>query len=115
MDWSIGGSACARRASAIAADAAAVVAREKAVGSALAWFDASYECGELEPVGVAPTHRGRGLAAAMLRFALARLREAGASHAVVGARGDDDYPVPRRVYASVGFDLVSTQRVVARG
>jgi GNAT superfamily N-acetyltransferase len=84
------------------------------VGSALAWYDESYEYGELEPVGVSAAHRGRGLASAMLQHALARLRDAGASHAVVGARGDDDYPLPRKVYASVGFEVVATQRIVAR-
>jgi predicted N-acetyltransferase YhbS len=83
------------------------------VGSALAWFDEVYEYGELEPVGISPDHRGGGLAAAMVRWSLARLRDAGASHAVVGARGDDDYPVPRKVYASVGFEIVMTQRIVA--
>jgi GNAT superfamily N-acetyltransferase len=81
-------------------------------GSAIAWFDPSTGCGELEPVGVGADHRGRGLAATMVRWALARLRDAGASHALVGARGDDDYPVPRKVYRSVGFEVVMTQRIV---
>jgi predicted N-acetyltransferase YhbS len=84
------------------------------VGSAIIWFDDSYDYGELEPVGVASTHRGQGLAAAMLRFGLARLRGAGASHAVVGARGDDDYPVPRHLYESVGFERFTSQQIVRR-
>lgn len=29
--------------------------------------------------------------------------EAGGRRAVVYARGDDDYPVPRRLYGSMGF------------
>jgi GNAT superfamily N-acetyltransferase len=84
------------------------------VGSATVWFDESYDYGEIEPVGVSSAHRGQGLAAAMLRFALARLAAAGASWAVVGARGDDDYPVPRRVYASVGFEMFTSQQIVRR-
>lgn len=84
-------------------------------GSAIIWFDDSYEYGEFEPVGIASTHRGLGLGAALLRFGLARLRAAGATHAVVGARGDDDYPVPRRLYASVGFERFTTQQIVRRG
>ena len=84
------------------------------VGSALAWYDESYEYGEFEPVGVAPEHRRRGLARAMLRFGMDRLRRAGASYAVVGARGDDDYPLPRQIYGSVGFEVVMTQRIVRK-
>jgi predicted N-acetyltransferase YhbS len=84
------------------------------VGSAICWYDDSYEYGELEPVGVAATDRGRGIAAALLRFGLARLRDAGARHAVVGARGDDDYPVPRHLYASVGFEPLTVQQIVRK-
>lgn len=83
-------------------------------GSATIWFDESYDYGELEPVGTAPAHRGKGLGAAMLVFGLARLHAAGARHAVVGARGDDDYPVPRHLYASVGFETFSTQQIVRK-
>ena len=68
----------------------------------------------LEPVGSAAAHRGRGVGAALLRFGLARLHAAGATHAVVGARGDDDYPVPRRLYASVGFQQFSVQQIVRK-
>jgi ribosomal protein S18 acetylase RimI-like enzyme len=83
--------------------------------SALAWYDAGYSYGEFEPVGTVPEHRGRGVGAALLRFGLARLARAGASHAVVGARGDDDYPLPRRVYRSVGFTIEARQVVVRPG
>jgi len=83
-------------------------------GSAIIWFDDSYEYGEFEPVGTALAHRGQGLGAAMLRFGLARLHAAGATYAVVGARGDDDYPVPRHLYASVGFEKFTTQQIVHR-
>lgn len=84
------------------------------VGSATIWFDGSYDYGEFEPVGTASNHRGRGLGVAMLRFGLARLRAAGAAHAVVGARGDDDYPVPRHLYASVGFVKFTAQQIVLK-
>jgi len=93
-------------------DVVALAQDGQPAGSAIVWFDESYEYGELEPVGVAPEHRGTGMAAAMLRFALATLYAAGASHAVVGARGDDDYPTPRHLYASVGFEVFTRQQVV---
>ncbi len=84
------------------------------VGSALIWYDRRYRYGEFEPVGVAPDHRGHGVAQAMLRFGLERLAAAGAAQAVVGARGDDDYPGPRHLYRSVGFRPFSVQQVVGR-
>jgi len=65
--------------------------------------------GEFEPVGTHPEYRRRGLARALNLFGLRRLREAGAEHAIVGCRGDDDYPIPRRLYASVGFRELSRQ------
>jgi ribosomal protein S18 acetylase RimI-like enzyme len=80
--------------------------------SAIGWFDPTYGYGEFEPVGTASAHRGRGVGAALLRFGLARLWRAGATHAVVGARGDDDYPLPRRLYRSVGFREIATQTMV---
>ena len=84
------------------------------VGAATIWYDDDYQYGEFEPVGTAAAHRRRGVGAAMLRFGLERLAAAGASYAVVGARGDDDYPVPRRLYASVGFRQFAAQQVVRK-
>jgi len=82
------------------------------VGSATIWYDEDYDYGEFEPVGIGADHRRRGVGAAMLRYGLERLAAAGASHAVVGARGDEDYPVPRRLYASVDFRLFTSQQIV---
>ncbi len=95
-------------------DIVALTASGEPVGSALAWYDSAYDYGEFEPVGVGPQHRGRGLARSLLRFGLERLSEAGASHAVVGARGDDDYPIPRHVYESTGFRRFVTQQIVRK-
>jgi len=95
-------------------DVVVTTAQGDAVGSATIWYDDAYDYGEFEPVGIAPDHRRRGVAAAMLRFGLERLTAAGATHAVVGARGDEDYPVPRRLYASVGFRLFSIQQIVRK-
>ncbi len=74
---------------------------------ALAWYDHENQVGELEPVGTDPRFRRRGLARAVNLFALERLREIGARHAIVGSRGDEGYPVPRRLYESVGFRELS--------
>ena len=70
---------------------------------ALAWLDEANGVGELEPVGTHAAHQGRGLGRAVNLFALQRLREEGATLALVACRGDDAYPIPRRLYESVGF------------
>jgi len=69
----------------------------------LAWYDDENRVGEFEPVGTHPSHRRLGLGRAVNLFALQRLREVGAERAVVLCRGDDAYPVPKRLYESVGF------------
>ncbi|RJL33222.1 GNAT family N-acetyltransferase [Bailinhaonella thermotolerans] len=69
----------------------------------LGWYDPVNRIGEFEPVGTHPDHRRRGLARAVCAAALRAFAEAGAERAVVYARGDDGYPVPRRLYRSLGF------------
>ncbi len=73
------------------------------VASALAWLDDLNQVGLLEPVGCAPAYRRRGLARAVNVAALHALRRAGATRAVVAPRGDAAYPVPGRLYRSIGF------------
>ena len=80
--------------------------------SVLCWYDPTYAYGEIEPVGTAPAHRGHGIGTALLCFGLRCLLDAGVSDVVVGARADPDYPVPRRLYQSIGFIDVSTQTIV---
>ena len=79
------------------------------VASALGWFDPDLALGELEPVGTRAGYRRRGLARAVNLFALQRLRDAGAREAIVACRGDDDYPIPKQLYESVGFRELSRQ------
>jgi predicted N-acetyltransferase YhbS len=70
---------------------------------ALAWLDEANGVGELEPVGTHAAHQRRGLGRAVNLFALQRLREEGATLALVACRGDEAYPIPGRLYESVGF------------
>ena len=67
--------------------------------SCLAWLDEENGVGELEPVGTAPTFRRRGFASAVCRFALQRLREEGATQAIVYS----DTPEAKALYLSIGF------------
>ncbi len=69
----------------------------------IAWLDDVNAVGEFEPVGTHADHRRRGLARATNLFALQRLRDEGAQTALVSCRGDDAYPIPRELYAAVGF------------
>jgi predicted N-acetyltransferase YhbS len=73
------------------------------VASALVWWDERTGSVLVEPVGAQPAHQGRGLAGAVSVAALTAARDLGASHGLVIPRGDDDYPVPGRVYRSIGF------------
>ena len=69
----------------------------------LAWLDALNGVGELEPVGTHVDHQRRGLGRAVNVYALHRLREEGATSALVACRGDEAYPAPCKLYESVGF------------
>jgi GNAT superfamily N-acetyltransferase len=75
--------------------------------SALGWYDEANRAGEFEPVGTHPDHRRLGLASAALLFGMQRFRDAGATHAIIGCRGDDSYPIPKLVYHGLGFKEIS--------
>ncbi|WP_328472884.1 GNAT family N-acetyltransferase [Actinoplanes sp. NBC_00393] len=64
----------------------------------LGWLDPRSKSVLFEPVGTAPDHADRGLARALCTEILRAARELGATQAVVGPRGDDAYPMPRRLY-----------------
>jgi predicted N-acetyltransferase YhbS len=84
-------------------DLVAVTAEGEVVASALGWFDEGSRSVLLEPVGTAPAHSGRGLARALCAQILRVARSLGARECVVGPRGDDAYPLPRRLYAGLGM------------
>ncbi|WP_169985904.1 GNAT family N-acetyltransferase [Microbispora sp. H10836] len=69
----------------------------------LVWLDEVNQAARIEPAGTVPGHRRRGLARAVCLAALHAARRAGARRAVVSPRGDDAYPVPARLYRSLGF------------
>ncbi|MEU5876340.1 GNAT family N-acetyltransferase [Spirillospora sp. NPDC047279] len=67
------------------------------------WFDEVNGVGEFEPVGTRPEFRRLGLARTVCTAVLHAFAKAGGRRAVVYCRGDDAYPVPRRLYESMGF------------
>lgn len=74
------------------------------VASALAWLDEATGVALLEPVGVAPEHRRRGLATVLSLAALHAARDAGATEALVRPRGDQDDPGPQALFRGLGFE-----------
>jgi GNAT superfamily N-acetyltransferase len=93
-----------------------VVAPDGSVASyALAWLDEQNAVGEFEPVGTHEAHRRRGLGRAVNLFALRRLRDEGATTALVGCRGDAGYPIPCKLYESVGFRELARSLAFTRG
>jgi ribosomal protein S18 acetylase RimI-like enzyme len=78
------------------------------------WFDEANRIGLIEPLGVDADFRRQGLGYAVCLAALHALREAGAQLALVGPRGDEAYPVPRRLYFSLGFQTYARSYGYAR-
>jgi ribosomal protein S18 acetylase RimI-like enzyme len=81
-----------------------------AVAFALAWYDEANHLGELEPVGTHPAFRRLGLGRAASLFALEKLRDAGATRALVSCRGDAGHPTPWKLYSSLCFREFSRQK-----
>lgn len=67
------------------------------------WLDEKNGVIELEPVGTAPAYRHLGLGSAVCLAAMNAAQAVGAQDAIVYARGDSAYPVPRILYANLGF------------
>lgn len=81
------------------------------VASCIAWCDSASGAAEIEPLGVVPQARGRGLARLVTQEAVRRVASRGGREVVVRPRGDDAYPVPRAVYADCGFVVHQRDRV----
>lgn len=77
--------------------------------TALGWYDEGTRTMEYEPVGTHPDHRRKGLGRAVNLFGLHKAKAAGATRALVGCRGDDEWPIPRQLYWSVGFEVFLTE------
>ncbi len=91
-------------------DLVAVAPDGSFAASCLVWFDPPNGVGLFEPVGSHPEHRRRGLAAAVCREGMRRLRALGAEWAIVLSWDEEG---PGRLYESIGFREVmrSTQWV----
>jgi hypothetical protein len=84
-------------------DWVAVAPDGRLVSSVLGWYDPVHRVGEFEPVGTLTGMRRMGLSRTIGIAVMHAFRDAGGQRALVYARGDDDYPVPRQVYQALGF------------
>ena len=82
--------------------------------SCIAWLDPVTGIAAVEPLGVLPGHRRRGLAGALCLHAARLVRAAGGHELVIHARGDDAYPAPRGAYRRSGFTEAGRTRSYAR-
>ena len=73
------------------------------VASCCVWLDDATGVALVEPVGCVEDHQRRGLATSASVSALTAARDLGAMTGLVCPRGDDDHPVPARLYRGIGF------------
>lgn len=77
-------------------------------GCCTVWWDPAIGCAEIEPLGVVPEHRRKGLAGALCLEACAQIAARGGDRVFINTGPRADYPAPAATYASVGF--VATAR-----
>lgn len=71
----------------------------------IGWFDQGSGWAEIEPLGVVPAHRRRGLAGALCLEVGARVAKAGGRELFINTGPRPDYPAPVGAYAKVGFKV----------
>jgi GNAT superfamily N-acetyltransferase len=70
----------------------------------IVWFDETTRSAEIEPLGVVPPHRRRGLAQLLCDEACARVAERGGREVFINNGPNVAYPAPAGAYAKAGFD-----------
>ena len=68
-----------------------------------AWWDPTIDCAEIEPLGVAPEHRRKGLATALCMEVCTQVAIRGGIEVFINTAPNDDYPAPPATYLSAGF------------
>ena len=80
------------------------------VGCCIVWFDPQTGVAEIEPLGVVPGHRRRGLAVALCLEAVARVARSGGQAVFINTGPRPAYPVPAAAYVKAGFEAVRRGR-----
>jgi ribosomal protein S18 acetylase RimI-like enzyme len=69
------------------------------------WWDPATGTGEIEPLGVVPAHRRRGLATALCAVAGSLVAGLGGAETHINTAPSPAYPAPAQTYLSAGFEL----------
>lgn len=84
------------------------------VGFVAVKLDPEFKMGEIYIVAVDPDFQGHGIGSALIEFALAQMKDAGMSIAMVETGGDPGHAPARRTYEKLGFGLWSVARYFKR-
>jgi ribosomal protein S18 acetylase RimI-like enzyme len=79
-------------------------------GCCIVWLDPDLGIAEIEPLGVDPAHRRRGVAGALCDEAVERVAERGGKEVIIHSGPNEAYPAPPGAYAKAGFDPVDRGR-----
>ncbi|MBQ1083636.1 GNAT family N-acetyltransferase [Nocardiopsis sp. B62] len=78
------------------------------------WWDAQNRCSEIEPLGVVPAHRRRGLAVALALTACALTARRGGDRVYINTTPNEAYPTPAMTYATVGYRALDRGTALVR-
>lgn len=80
----------------------------------IAWFHAATGVCEIEPLGVAPEHRRRGLAIALCLEVASLVADRGGTQVYINAQPEPGYVASTSAYLAAGFELVERATTYAR-
>jgi GNAT superfamily N-acetyltransferase len=80
----------------------------------IGWLDPDLGVAEIEPMGVVPEHRGKGLAVALCHELAARVHRLGGRELFINTGPREEYPAPGRAYAKAGFEPFARARLMVK-
>jgi GNAT superfamily N-acetyltransferase len=80
----------------------------------IVWWDPAAGAAEIEPLGVLPGHRRKGLATAMCLAACAQVAALGGDQVFINTGPRADYPAPAETYLAAGFKVTAVGQVHRR-
>ena len=86
------------------------IAADAIIGFIAVKLDPASEMGEIYMIAVEPDFQGRGIGSALIEFALAWMKDAGMSVAMVETGGDPGHAPARHTYEKAGFELLPIAR-----
>lgn len=84
-------------------DLVAIAPDGSLAGCCIGWLDPATGWAEIEPLGVVPAHRRRGLALALCAEVARRVALSGGHHVFINTGPSEMYPAPYQAYRKAGF------------